>query len=313
MTTNQTVATGPAAALPNVVYVVEQPESSRDHDEAEMGRLLQAIWRRRWWIAGLTTLITLAGVAYAMLATPIYRADAVLLPRARTGGLGLSEQLSQFSGLAGLAGISVNSGEKQEPLGVLRSNGFARRFIVQNKLLDVLADESGVRIVGDGAGGESPGIARIVSEFKRSVMSVEEDQKSGLVTVAVEWTNPDVAAKWANGMVRQLNDEMRLRALREADGNIRYLSDQLAKTGPVAIQESIARVLESEMQKAMLARGTNEYAFRIIDAAVPPAQRERPKRALIVVVAFVLGLGAAVSIALVADPMKRVLAAVREA
>jgi len=295
-----------------VVYVLQQSESAQNDDEADLGQLIRVIWRRRWWIAGLTATITAAGVAYALLVVPIYRAEAVLLPRENNAGFGLSAQLSQFAGLAELAGVSVGSAGKQEPLGVLRSKGFARRFIAENKLVDTLAAESHSRATGDdSAVGKSPDIRRVVDDFTRSVMSVTEDKKSGLVTVAVEWKDPDTAALWANGMVRQLNDEMRMRALHEAESNIHYLSGQLEKTGLVAMQQSISRVLESEMQKVMLARGTSEYAFRIIDAAEPPARRERPKRGLIVALTFALGLGLSAFLAVIADPLKRIVTAAR--
>jgi len=37
------------------------------------------------------------------------------------------------------------------------------------------------------------------------------------------------------------------------------------------------------MQKLMLARGNEEFAFKVIDKAVPPKFRDSPKRTLIVV------------------------------
>jgi uncharacterized protein involved in exopolysaccharide biosynthesis len=57
----------------------------------------------------------------------------------------------------------------------------------------------------------------------------------------------------------------------------------------VTLQQSIGRLLESELQKLMLARGNEEFAFRVIDAASPPKERVRPKRALIAVVGTMLG------------------------
>jgi uncharacterized protein involved in exopolysaccharide biosynthesis len=47
--------------------------------------------------------------------------------------------------------------------------------------------------------------------------------------------------------------------------------------------------METEMQKLMLARGSDEYAFRVVDPAEPPRKRSRPKRTLLVISAFVVG------------------------
>jgi uncharacterized protein involved in exopolysaccharide biosynthesis len=43
------------------------------------------------------------------------------------------------------------------------------------------------------------------------------------------------------------------------------------------------------MQKLLLARGNDEFAFKVIDRAVAPKQRDSPQRALIIVVAFLTG------------------------
>jgi uncharacterized protein involved in exopolysaccharide biosynthesis len=51
----------------------------------------------------------------------------------------------------------------------------------------------------------------------------------------------------------------------------------------------MGRVLEGEMQKLMLARGNEQFAFKVIDRATPPKQRDAPKRALIAIVATLAG------------------------
>jgi uncharacterized protein involved in exopolysaccharide biosynthesis len=48
----------------------------------------------------------------------------------------------------------------------------------------------------------------------------------------------------------------------------------------------------------MLARGNDEFAFKVIDAATPPRDRVRPKRALITVVGTMAGSMSAVLLVL---------------
>ena len=109
------------------------------------------------------------------------------------------------------------------------------------------------------------------------------------MTLAVEWTDPDVAAEWASVLVRRLNDRLRERALLEAETNVSYLQSEMGSTNLVTLQESIGRLLETELQKLMLAKGNEEFAFKILDPAVSPKQRVRPKRALTVIVGTLLG------------------------
>jgi uncharacterized protein involved in exopolysaccharide biosynthesis len=258
-------------------------------------------WQRKWWIVGFTLLLTVLAVAYALMATEWFRAEAVLLPRERASGSGLSSSLAQFGGLASLAGISLGQDGKQEPLGVLRSRGFAHRFIEKNGLADILARESSSLLRADDGHGASD-VRKTVDHFMRHMLFVGEDKRTGLVTIAVEWTDAQTAAEWANRLTRQVNDEMRLRALDEANRNIAYLRGQLATTEAVSLQQAIARLLETELQKVMMAQGTDEYAFRVIDEAQPPVRRSRPKRVIITVLAFVSGLFLSAVAALLINP-----------
>ena len=133
---------------------------------------------------------------------------------------------------------------------------------------------------------------------------VEEDTSTGLVTLSVEWRDPELAAAWANLLAVRLNDHMRQRALAEAEANVKYLRHEFESTSIVALQQSISGLLENEMQKLMLARGNSEYAFRIIDRAEVPRAKSKPRVTLIVAVATVFGAMLSGLVALVRDMVK---------
>lgn len=286
--------------------------SSKPAPPLDLVRVVRTLCSRRWWIAGVSMLFALLGLAYASIATPSYKAQAVLLQRDENASFGLSSAISQFSGLANLAGINLGADEGREPLGVLRSKGFARRFIAQNELTPLFAKETtGSLLSGAPSPDESTKLRQATEVFTRTVLDVSEDRRAGLVIVTVRWKDPYIAAKWANLLVAQVNNEMRLRALEDSERNIQYLNEQLQRTDIVSAQQAIARVLESEMQRQMLAQGTTEYAYRVIDAADPPAFRDRPKRLLVVVFAFVAGLIFSVASALLVDPVRQLFRAAR--
>ena len=58
------------------------PPSNTSHnnneDEIDLRRLVGVLLDAKWLIIGITFLFMLGGVAYALLATPIYKADALL-------------------------------------------------------------------------------------------------------------------------------------------------------------------------------------------------------------------------------------------
>ena len=125
--------------------------------------------------------------------------------------------------------------------------------------------------------------------FNSNLRAVSEDRQTKLVTVAVEWTDPKLAARWAALLVSRLNDYMRVRASKEAQANIEYLQAELEATSAFALQQAIGNLLEREHQKLMLARGNDEFSFRVIDSAVVPDSPSRPNRRLMVIVATLFG------------------------
>jgi len=248
-------------------------------DEIDLWELWETIWSGRWLIVAITGVFTLGGVTYALLAQEWYKADVVLAPADKKGGAGGA--LAQFGGLASLAGISLPGAGEGEPVAVLKSKDFARAFITDLNLMPVLFEGSDV-------GDKKPDIRDAVAAFD-GVRSVAEDQKTGLVTLSIRWKNPDTAAEWANVLVKRLNDRLRTQAQEESERNVAYLQREIAATSVVSLQQSMGRVLEGEMQKLMLARGNEEFAFKVIDRATPPKQRETPKRTLIALVSMLAG------------------------
>lgn len=258
--------------------------------DIDLGQLAFEVWQKKWRIAAATFCCGIISIAYAFMATEWYRAEVTLAPADERSGQGLSGQLG---GLASLAGITVDGGSTAEPIAILKSREFARLFIEEYELLPVLLFEDwnpATRSWRSADPANWPDIRDALKVFDEEVRAVSEDTKTGMVTLSVNWTEPDLAAQWANLLVRRLNSSMRARALAEAESNIRYLQGELAATSVLTLQQSIGRLLESEMQKLMLARGNDEYAFRIIDPAMIPKERLKPRRTLIVGLSTILGL-----------------------
>ncbi len=71
-----------------------------DSDEIDLRQLLGTLVDHKWWIVGITGLFFVVAVAYALLATPIYRADAIVQVEPKVPSLpGLSD-ISQSLGMS---------------------------------------------------------------------------------------------------------------------------------------------------------------------------------------------------------------------
>jgi uncharacterized protein involved in exopolysaccharide biosynthesis len=272
------------------VYVIPQELIAAPVDvETDLVELWNLVWRRRWHIIAITAFFAAGAVAYSLLATEWYRVEVLLAPAESRSIPSLGGQLGS---LAALAGVTVGDENSAEAIAILRSNEFARSFIEDFALMPVLyADkwDSAAKNWLEDDPSKSPDIRDGVKYFREDLLRVSEDKRTGLVSLSLEWKDPELAAAWAAALVDRLNARVRERALREAEANVAYLQSELAKTNLVTLQQSIGRLLENELQKLMLARGNEEFAFVVLDPAAVPNERVRPRRAVISIVGTVVG------------------------
>jgi uncharacterized protein involved in exopolysaccharide biosynthesis len=143
--------------------------------------------------------------------------------------------------------------------------------------------------------------------FDKRVRIVDDDTESGLVRLAIEWTDPVLAARWANLLVDRLNELMRRRAIDEAERSLEYLRTQITEVSSIEVQQALYNLVESQLKQSMMANVQKQFAFKVIDPAVAPDRNKyiKPKRLFIVFSGLVLGaiVGAIISVLL---PRRRV-------
>jgi len=274
-----------------------QKTASASNDELSFRELVSIIWRDRWVIVLITTLLTIGALVAALVSKKKYEASVIISVVSDEAGSrfgGISSLMSQVGGLASLAGISVGGGSKKaEAIAVLQSEQLTEKYIAENELLPVLYPklwdpQQKVWKVEDQE--KAPTLWKANQLFKSRIRRVTEEAKGGLVTVSITWTDPKTAARWANGLVKLTNDLLRDKAIQESERNIRYLQEEVGKTDVVEARRAIYSILETELNKAMLARGNEEFALKVIDPAVAPEKPSSPKTLLWILGAFVGGL-----------------------
>jgi uncharacterized protein involved in exopolysaccharide biosynthesis len=292
-------------------------ERDESHSDDDFARLLAVLIRRRWWVLGATAVgLLVAGLA-VWLITPIYRSTTVAFPANNKEGMGgLSSVLSQFSGVASMAGLDVGESGNPEAVAILSSRQFNERFILANGLMPILFHKD-----WDSSRNDWKSTVRRPKTlwdgydyFVRKVRAVTEDRKSGLLTIHVDWSDRGLAAQWANQIVVQLNQEMRQRAIDEATGMVTYLNKELEKTDNLSLKEAVSKLIESEIKERALATVRYEYAYHVIDAAEPadPRHPTKPQVRVYLVFGAIAGLILGILAALLDRSIKGKKAAVRE-
>ena len=260
-------------------FVQEHAASESALDFVSAWRLC---WKNRFLIAGIALLLGVVTAAGSLVMTPMYRAEVVLTP-VNTDGLGggVSGLGGQLGGLASLAGVNLFApgGDALQNQAYLFSRSLATQFVHDADLTPVLLPDPS----------KPSTLWSAVERFREGVLRIREDKLKGTLTVAIEWTDPAVAADWANRYVALANEILRQRAVDNGNRNISYLNEQLAKTNVVEMQRALYNIIENETKTLMLANARHEFAFRVVDPAVKPELRFRPKRSVMVIVALLIG------------------------
>jgi len=303
MTPNDEESGGPKRVRTGYYLITDDPAHSSG--EMTLLRLWQVLWCQRVLIVGVTVGIALVSIVTALLMTPIYRSEVVLAPVSNLEGDGIGGQLG---GLASLAGIRVGAGsDDREALAILRSRAFAEAFIRDNNLMPILFPDQWNESRKEWSASDPdsrPSMFDAVKTFRESIFFVREDLPSGLVIIAIEWSDPALAAKWVNEVARRINAETRSRAIAKTEKNLTYLGEQLEAASVVELKTAIARLIEAEIKEGMLAQVREEYAFKVIDPGIVPEERVRPHRSLIVVASTFLGGIFAVLLALLRNSIR---------
>jgi uncharacterized protein involved in exopolysaccharide biosynthesis len=232
----------------------------------------------------------LIAAVIALLMHNIYRAETLIAPALESGGKGgLGGELG---GLASLAGVDLAANNPRAELfyATLISRDFARSFIASENLLPILFESSWDPATGRWrADKKPPTLEDGVKYFQKRVCTILQDRKTGMVTLTIDWYSAQLAARWANRMVEMINDRLRAEAIRKADLSIEYLNKELAKANAIETKQDIYGMIRDQLSDAMQANVQRDYAFQIIDPAVPPQLKHGPLRLIMVLVGGFVG------------------------
>ena len=269
-----------------------------DTDEISLKEIANALWQHRNFILVVMFVFGVAATVIAMLLPVKYESSILLAPVADEGDAGkfggLSSLVSQYGGLSALGGFNFSSSNrKSEAVATLQSRALTETYIAEKNLLPILYasewDAANNRWKSSDPK-KIPTPWKANEFFDKSVRKIDEDKKTGLLTLTITWGDPKLAAEWANDLVARTNQYLRQRSSEQSSRNIAYLNDQLTRTSVVELQRAIYSLIEAEIKKVMVAQGSDEYAFKVVDPAAVPERKAKPPRIIIVIGGIFAGL-----------------------
>ena len=313
-------------------------------DELDIILLFQMLWRDRKLSMKITGFITLLGVLYALMATPLYKSTITMYPSGKN-----NSEISQLQGMASMLGLRLGGGEKStfHIPDIINSRTLQSKVIYKkwdsntfNAPIDLIS-YWGINVKNKfslnplnwfSKSEKNVDLAWEVSALEKLVdrIHVEED-KTGLISVNVLMEEPELSAQISNyiydGVVeftninhikmaklnRQFIEERQVEVkeilvdtenkLKEFRSKNRRIQDSpLLQLGlerllrDVEIQTQVYITLQQQYELARINEVKETPSVVILDKAFPSTYKSSPKRKLIIVVSFFLGLILSVAI-----------------
>ena len=280
-------------------------------NEVDLIALASGIWKKKGLIFLISILPTVPTFFYAQTLPDSYQAKALVAPAESPSG-GMGSVMTQYSGLASLAGISLpgagDASASTLAIEVIKSRAFAGDFIDKYNLLPYLAaykywdsvsesdhfvetkyDSQSKTWTLSTEGFELKPSDQVAHMLLTNTIAINQSNATGLVTISVSHQSPTFASFLANQIIEEINLIIKSQKVLEARKSIDYLELQINKTTVRDLQQILYSLIKSQTETIMLAEVRPEYVFKFIDPAVAPESPIGPNRNRLTVISLVLG------------------------
>jgi tyrosine-protein kinase Etk/Wzc len=293
---------------------LQQPTSS--DDEINLLDLMIVLAKHKKMIMLVTFAAALFAVGYSLLMPNIYTGTSKILPPQSSQSSSINAiMLAQLGGLTGgAAGAALGLKDPNALyLAMLKSRNIMEKIVRHFDLQTVYE----VKTMTDAL--KALGNESTINSGKDDVIIVEVDDK-----------DPQRAAALANAYIEELNKLMQTFALTEASQRGQFFENQMKpakdkltdaeitfdRTPNTSLQymdamrnlryqESIYDILARQFAAAKLDEAKDSPLIQILDKAIPPEKKSKPKRGLIVILATLVAFFLAVIWAFIKEALTR--------
>ena len=287
----------------------KDPREDKMNDDIDISNIFSLLWKGKSFIVIATIIFGIISVIYSLSLPNYYRSETLLFVSQDSSNM---NQLSQYSGLAAMAGINLPSNgddKSMQAIELIKSRTFLKHLLSFEGILpsimaidfynsssrEIKFDESifnteekkWVREPTKNYGSE-PTYLEVFSTHPE-LISISKDKLSGFITVSVEHQSPYFAKDLLDLIVTEANAILRERDLERSSKSIQYLKSELADATLAGVKQSINSLIELQFETQMMARVNKEYVLSTIDPSFVPERKSKPSRALICIIITLSG------------------------
>ncbi len=275
------------------------------NNEMNLVDIIDLLWEKKFKILSFTLILSFVIAIYSLTISNKYISSTSLAPvvskDSQSGNIS-----SSIGSLAGLTGISVGGpgfvDKTTIGLEQLRSRRFVGEFL---KKYDLYKD----LVASDGWNEKSNTLTydRKIYSIKNnnwiikpsyeesylafnSIFVINQDLETGVITLSIEHYSPFIAKQWLSWIVQEINSITRVDEIKRAENSLNYLKNEIENTKLTEIRFGLTNLALSQHEKIMIAKVTPEYLFKTIDPPYFPEYKSSPRRSVLTILGFFLGL-----------------------
>ena len=278
-------------------------------DDIDLMELFNVIWKGKILIILITSVFAVCSIAYSLTLPNYYSSESILIVRDSQN----SGSLSQYAGLASLAGVSLPSSGNtsvHEVMEIIKSREFIKHLIKFEGILPSIMAAKSYDLASQelyfdpeiydvktktwtrepsANKGIRPSYLEAHKEYLNKMLSISLEPKKGLISLKIEHISPVFARDFLALIIKESNALNREIDIDTSSKALRYLKIELSQTSLVEIKKSINQLIEAQLETQMLASVHDEYSLISLEPPFIPEDKTRPSRSLIVILATILG------------------------
>jgi uncharacterized protein involved in exopolysaccharide biosynthesis len=277
-----------------------------EEDEIDLRELFNIIWQGKWKISIFTFLVVSITIIYIISIPNSYKSEILLVPTEQNKG----SSLGGLSALAGFAGVNLgSSGGGIDTISsfqtILQDYSFLIKIIRKHNLKDKFQNAYIHYIFPFGL--TSSLIYDYKNPFKNmdndevefslykkllKIIDISQDKKTNIINLSVETENRYLSKYLVDILLVDMIKRLRLLEMKDINKQIDYYEKIISKSDSIELKQQIGQILSGLFQKKVLAQANELYTVsKFTESRVKRiSEKSKPKRALIIIVAFITSI-----------------------
>ncbi|MGM0531658.1 MAG: Wzz/FepE/Etk N-terminal domain-containing protein [Bacteroidota bacterium] len=299
-----------------------KPQVQQNKDEIDLLEVFLKIWKYKWFIIIFTVIVAIGSIIYSLVQEPQYEAEVSLYQKSSQEGR--SSRIQNLASQFGMGGALPSGGAQFSIEDLINSRRLNKKIIYKNWDTKTYQDSVNLIEYWEIEGETKQEKFEKALKKIKNLISFNRDEETQLVTITVLMPEAQLAADIGNYLTTLIEEYIQTEQKTSATLNLQYIEERLEtvekelrqaeeelkrfrkrnrviESSPelqleqgrlqrkVTLKQEVYTTLQTESEMAEIDMIKETPVINLLDEAVAPEQRAKPKRKLIVIVGTFAG------------------------